>query len=377
MSRHQEGYIWRKGRSWYGRWYRSEIDPVTGQLIRRQHCEKLTEYCDRYRSKSDVRPLLEEKLRPENDGRAAPESTLSVVGYAEKYFIPHIERELKPSTVNGYKGLWRMYLAPHLRNKTLRDFRCVDATNVLTSIYHSHGLGRKSLRHCKALLSSIFTFAKRQGALDGLNPVQDAGIPRAATSSNPTFAATPEQVLVMLDTLTGVARTAVALMYFCGLRPGEARAVRWEDYNGKTLRVRASIWRTYLTEPKTAESAASVPVAATLATILNVSRRDSGYILAGQSGKPVSLHNLARRIVAPALKKAGIPRHGWYALRRGIATLATSVESPLAAKGLLRHANLATTQAHYIKDVPSETIRAMEKIDALCNNAGTASERRH
>jgi integrase len=166
-------------------------------------------------------------------------------------------------------------------------------------------------------------------------------------------------------------------MYFCGLRPGEARAVRWEDYNGKTLRVRASIWRTYLTEPKTAESAASVPVAATLATILNVSRRDSGYILAGQSGKPVSLHNLARRIVAPALKKAGIPWHGWYALRRGIATLATSVESPLAAKGLLRHANLATTQAHYIKDVPSETIRAMEKIDALCNNAGTASERRH
>ena len=55
----------------------------------------------------------------------------------------------------------------------------------------------------------------------------------------------------------------------------------------------------------------------------------------------------------------------------------TSVESPLAAKGLLRHSHWATTQAHYIKDVPSETVRAMEKIDALCNNVGAAAERLH
>jgi integrase len=377
MHRHQEGYIWRKGRSWYGRWYRSEIDSATGQVVRRQHCEKLTDLCDRYRSKSDVRPLLEDKLRSENDGRTVPQSTLSVVEYAEKYFIPHIEHELKPSTINGYKGLWRMYLAPRLRNTTLRDFRCVDATNLLSAIHNSHHLGRKSLRHCKGLLSSIFTFAKRQGALDGLNPVQDAGIPRAAASSNPTYAATPEEVLAMVNTLTDVARTAVALMYFCGLRPGEARAARWEDYNGKTLQIRASMWRTQLTEPKTTESAASVPVANVLATILNESRRDSGHILARPSGNPADLHNLARRVVAPALRKAGIPWHGWYALRRGIATLATSVESPLAAKGLLRHSNLATTQAHYIKDIPSETARAMEKIDALCNNARAEAERRH
>jgi hypothetical protein len=41
--------------------------------------------------------------------------------------------------------------------------------------------------------------------------------------------------------------------------------------------------------------------------------------------------------------------------------------SPLAAKGLLRHKKLSTTQTHYIKDVPEETLRATEKIDALFN----------
>ena len=77
-------------------------------------------------------------------------------------------------------------------------------------------------------------------------------------------------------------------------------------------------------------------------------------------------------MVLPTLKAANIEWHGWYSLRRGIATLATTVDSPLAAKGLLRHASIATTQRHYIKDVPEETQRAMQKIDALYqNNAGT------
>jgi integrase len=68
----------------------------------------------------------------------------------------------------------------------------------------------------------------------------------------------------------------------------------------------------------------------------------------------------------PALRKAGIDLHGgWYALRRGLATVATQVDSALAAKGLLRHTNIATTEQYYIKDVPEEAIRAAEKIDAL------------
>jgi len=58
--------------------------------------------------------------------------------------------------------------------------------------------------------------------------------------------------------------------------------------------------------------------------------------------------------------------HGWYSLRRGIATLASSVErDPMAAKGLLRHSSVNTTLAHYIKDIPEVTQRAMDKVEAL------------
>jgi integrase len=181
-------------------------------------------------------------------------------------------------------------------------------------------------------------------------------LPRNAAPSAGTHATTPDEVLAMLNVLTGTARTAVALMYFAGLRPSEARATRWEHFNGKTLQVPGT---------KTAASGATISVPEILSDILSESRQDVGYILASPTGKQVDLHNLTNRVVIPALAKAGIEWHGWYAFRRGCATLAAALDSPLAAKGYLRHSNIATTQQYYIKDVADETARLTTKVDAL------------
>jgi len=361
--RHQSGYIWKKGGAWYGRWYTDEI--VRGKVVRKARAQKLADVSDLYRSESDVRPLLEELLKPVNARRQTATGTLTVERYYEQFFFPHIKISCKPSTAVAYKTVWNPYLSEHLKSVTVRDFRCVDATNLLAEVHAKHNVGRKTLRNCKALLSSIFTYAKQTGVIDGENPIKDAAIPRDAAKPKPTHASTVEEVAAMLDTLDGVSRIAVALIFFCGLRPGEARGASWEDYDGKRLQIRQSVWRTHIDVPKTEESAACVPVCQVLRSILDEQRQSSGFILAGPSSKPVNLANLARRVVVPALRNKGIPWYGWYSLRRGIATLATSVESSLAAKGLLRHTNLGTTQQFYIKDVPEETERAMEKIEAL------------
>jgi integrase len=222
--RNQTGYIWRVGRSWYGRWYRSEI--VNGATVRKQHSEKLCEYGNRYRSRKDVMPLLAEKLAPVNEGRCSPESTLTVPKYVEDFYFPYAESELKASTVHGYKGLWRMYLKPRLGSTSLRDFTCGQATKLLSEIHKEHKLSRKSLRHCKGLLQTIFSHAKQTDVLAGDNPVQGAKIPRAAQPAGESHAYTVQEMTGMLNTLTGTARAAVALMYFGALRPGEARGLR-------------------------------------------------------------------------------------------------------------------------------------------------------
>lgn len=209
--------------------------------------------------------------------------------------------------------------------------------------------------------------------LDGVNPVQGSIIPRNAAAPAETHASTPDEVVAILDVLKRAkdleerqklqAQTAIALMFFAGLRPGEARGATWENYDGKALSVKPSVWRKHTTDPKTASAAKPVPVIEPLRELiaeLQVAedKPDSGPILRGVMGKPLSLDMLAGVVIRPALRNRANYRNGqskdwrrlqwqgYYALRRGIATqLNTITHDPMAAKGLLRHSSVpASTQ---------------------------------
>lgn len=166
------------------------------------------------------------------------------------------------------------------------------------------------------------------------------------------------------------------------MRPGEARGARWEDYNDKTLTVKQSVWRKHTTDPKTTSAAKPVPVIEPLRELLAELRNVEGNpadgpILRGLlAGKPLNLDMLAREVILPAVRnpenyEPNAERqswHGYYAFRRGIATLASSVaRDPMAAKGLLRHSSVNTTLTHYIKDVPAVTENAMTLVEELFN----------
>ena len=95
-------------------------------------------------------------------------------------------------------------------------------------------------------------------------------------------------------------------------------------------------------------------------------------------GGPLDLNMLAKRVIRPALRNRENYRdgesknwtplewHGFYSLRRGIATQLTAItHDPMAAKGLLRHSNVNTTLLHYIKDVPEVTANGMAQVEQL------------
>src|SRR3984893_10407690 len=69
---------------WYGRWREDVFED--GQVIRKQVSGKLEDVSDRFRSKADVRPLLADKLRPLNEHRLSPESTLTLAQYAKDFY---------------------------------------------------------------------------------------------------------------------------------------------------------------------------------------------------------------------------------------------------------------------------------------------------
>jgi integrase len=394
----QSGTIKRIGRSWYGRWREDVIE--NGQTIRKQRFEKLCDVDDRYRTKADVSPLLTEKLRSLNEGRTDVRSSLTLATFVTEYYDPYARENFKPSTVHGYSKLWKDALCPRVGQTRLRDFRTVDAANTL-SYFAAKGWGRCSLKHAKSLLSGVFTYAKNLGVLDGLNPVQGTIIPRKAAAPTDTHASTPDEVVAVLDVLKrakGIderlklqAQTAIALMFFAGLRPGEARGGRWEDYNGKTLTVKQSVWRKHTTSPKTASAAKPVLVIEPLRELLAQLRKlesnpPKGPILRGVKGGPLDLNMLMKRVIGPALRNRENYRdpeaknwkpldwHGFYSLRRGIATqIASITRDPMAAKGLLRHASVHTTLAHYIKEVPEVTANGMAQVEELFSELDAAN----
>jgi integrase len=388
----QNGSVFRfkvKGRyvgPWYGRWREDVL--VDGRIKRKQRSKILAEVSDRYRTEKDVRPLLDDIVRPLNQGKVDARSTMTLTDFVEQNWLPYCEQKgLSPATLYGYKQTWRLYLKPHIGGTAIRDLEAGDVTQFLFGL-RKNKVGHRTIKYAKAVGRLIFNHALAHSIIKGDNPFQNAELPIALTLNKRQPAASMNDVAAMLGTLqkkawteptlegrtaATQARAAIGLMFFTGLRPSEARAVRWEDYDEKRnrLTVQRSVWHKHHegrpTKTKTVEP---VPVIKPLRDILTEVREAtgnpiSGPILRGEHGQPLHLDNLARRVIRPALKAAGIIWRGYYSFRRGAGTVVTEVakDQGLAAKGLLRHANIATTQSYYIKDVPSETQQAMNGVE--------------
>ena len=383
--REQKGYLFHRYQSWFVR-FMDDVRQPDGTYKRKLVCKKLpVPYGGEYRTKKSVALFVKELLAPVNSGLLNPESTQTVTEFVDHIYFPEfVERQLRASSQKQYRDVWATHLKPRLTKLTLRDFRTVHGEQLLANIARQSNLGRNSLRHLKSFLSGVFKQAKRLGILDGINPMQDVSIPKAPEPAE-THASTLDEVKDMLAMLPEPARTVVLTAALTGLRKGEIRGLRWADFDGKELFVRRSFWNKFESEPKTRKSRAPVPVVKQLADALEAHRLRSGIlaqpdlpIFQAGNGQPLSLNNLARRVIAPVCKW-----HGWHAFRRGLATNLHALGIPdKEIQGILRHSNISLTQNIYIKSVSESQVSAMDALSEKFSKTGescnvlTTSERK-
>ena len=148
------------------------------------------------------------------------------------------------------------------------------------------------------------------------------------------------------------------------------------DYEGKQLMVSQSVWSRFTTEPKSDASKAAVPVIGPLKVRLDaLMNTDRLLPLFRTSVKtPIDLANVANRIIKPMLEAHGMRWKGWHAFRRGLATNLKAMNADdLTIQAILRHDNVSTTQACYIKTVPAHVKTAMDPLEKqVC--AGSVQE---
>lgn len=229
------------------------------------------------------------------------------------------------------------------------------------------------------------------------NPASRARIPESATKPCEPKAATREEVKGILAALKAnpqaqleempLERAAVSIIAMLGARPGEARGLRWEDWDRvkQQITVRRAVWHTIEGTPKTPQSVRLLAVSGELREVLLALWKDQespleGYILAGPNGGPIILDNLVKRTIRPRLEivnsealargeKTQLVWPGWYSLRRFHGT-AVRAESNLETTSLALGNSKAVADKHYVK--PEEVLPDVRKAvnDAVSGLTG-------
>src|SRR5215472_1844276 len=366
LVRYQNGGLYAHHGAWYVA-YRVPVRQENGPIKLKQKVKMLGSLKD-YPREADILPVKTEFMLRLNAGKFAPENNMTLKEFVEKVYLPYVE-ELRASTRKGYREIWTNHISERVGKIRMREFRTVDASKMLRAIAEEHDLTKTTLQHIKSVLSGVFTHAKNEGAFDGVNPVQDARIPRTAREPGETYAYNLTQIRRILDVLPLLPKAVIATASFAGLREGELRGLEWPDYSGDSLNVNRSIWKSVPNGPKTRASGKPVPVIRQLAEVLKAYRISMGNPAAGVmfhsgDGTPMDLDKLALRVIRPLIKSIGMDWYGWHGFRRGIASnLYELGADEKVVQRILRHAKSHVTKDRYIKAFDPAVLAAMRKLE--------------
>jgi len=249
----------------------------------------------------------------------APERLVAIDDFVERVYLPWAERELRASTVKGYRDTWKNHLRPLCEKMLLRDTLTFHVQRWLDAAA-AKGLARNTLHHIKTVVSGIFSFAKQQGYYVGANPAQDARVSRHAPPPKDGYDYDLDEVRAILAVIPEPGATAFAIAVFAGLRLSEIKGLRWEDIRNlpqqsgeqnkprRAINVSRGIWNNRLQETKTEASKAPVPLIRHLADRLECHRLrcgnpESGWVFPNSVGGVLDLDNLCARVMKPALHR--------------------------------------------------------------------------
>lgn len=394
--RKQTGHVYKR----YGWWtlrYRLTVNR-NGELETVQRAERLAPVDANHKTKRSLDALVRAKLDAVNKYRHTPETVTTIGQFVEQEYLPFVAEQKQPSTLKGYRDMWKNHVKPRCENILLRDTRTCMVQSWLKAIAkdkteNGNSLSHESLKHIKSLISGIFAHAKRQGFYDGINPVDDTAVPKAPKGRD-TYAYSLNDISSMLMVLPELAATIVATAAFTGARRGEIRGMTWEGWHDGAIYINHSVWESYVGEPKTSASKAPIPVISPLAAMLEKHRERlghpaTGFIFPTGKGTSLSLNNVLTRQIKPVLNRCAIchksreshvadSQHeyqrdqslpawrGWHAFRRGLGTNLHQLGVPdKTIQAILRHSNQATTTTYYIKSVDADAVKAMQMLETL------------
>ena len=373
--RYQKGSIRKRGKRnpvWELQWWVDSIN-TDGSLGRKRESVILGPVASITRRQAHK--AAEEHLRPLNQGKISPYSSISLQEFADRYFIPNFFPTLKLSTQQRYRRTLNNHLLPAFGQLRLCDIGTLQIQQfVLQKL--ANGLSWECADHYRNLMSKIFATARKWGFFAGDNPATGVELPEKKAVRE-KHVLLPDQIPPLLAALADPVRTMVLVGVLTGLRIGEILGLRWRDidFNSGEIRVEQACYRGLIGTPKTRGSKRTLPMPESLASELkrfsekSVRHSPEELIFHTRNRTPFSDTNLLHKQLKPAGRKLGMPWLNWHTLRRTHATLLQHAGATLReAQAQLGHSKMSTTLEIYTIAIPQAQRKAVENLSQLVTN---------
>jgi integrase len=354
-------------------------DPETGRRKQKWHSG--------HRTKREAESALNEILSSLDRGSYVEPSRLTVKTFLQSEWLPSLRGQLRPATLALHSVNVSAYLVPNVGDVKLQALT-PGHLNRLYGELLEHGrrdgsaLSPSAVKNVHKTIRRALTDAFRWGHV-ARNVADLAQSPSARSPEMETWNA--DQLRRFLDHITPDRLSAVYLLAATtGMRRGEVLGLRWRDVDLEWGR--ASTRQTLVlvksvptwSEPKTAKSRRSVPLAAEVVTALRAHRaqleerlllgpgyseRDLVFCRPdGEALHPATFTRSFERHVAAA----GVPPLKFHGLRHTLATVALRAgEHPKVVSEILGHSSIAITLDLYSHATPSMQEEAAGRVARL------------
>ena len=368
QRRYQEGSVSLRGTKdpvWTLRYLADEI--VDGQIVRIQKRVVLGTQ-EQLPTKQMAQRVAAKYLTPINGPGYRPRHVLTFADFVDKwrnYAIPGY----KPSVVKEKNSQLKKHIVPYFGAMPIHEITTETVQNFI-----SDSVGPISVARIQSLVVTVGVILTSARELKYTEErIERLHYPREEKEEQPWF--TVEQIKQIIQATDEPYATLFHLLAETGMRIGEAFALQPGDLQGNVLSVRRSVWRGYVTEPKTRKGKRAMCISNGLAERL--AKHQGTWIFESAPGRPMRSDNIASTVLTPLLAKLGFTQAGFHAFRHANATILDSMAVPTAVRqSRLGHANITTTLQVYTHAVNADSLGVAERFEGMFSLPSTGESRR-
>jgi integrase len=320
------------------------------------------------------------KIRISEPGRCSKRSESPTFGeLADSYQEFEIPR-LAHTTAYAVRHNLRRYILPRWSNQIAIELRPLEVEAWFAALQQK-GLAPPTISKLRAIMQQVYRHSQRVGLISRSQEANPISFARARGKSNyKPVLISPQQALHIIEQLKPHERTLAFLSAATGLRISESLGLKWMDidFTGQQIFVRRTWIQGKVGRPKTAASASAVPMAETLASVMNAWKEETPYpgdddwvfpSLRKHGKQPREGAIAAADYLRPAAIKAGVipegfvGRFGWHNFRHSIASsLISDGVNAKIVQSILRHSRVEVTLNLYCHSASAESLRAQERF---------------